>query len=98
MHLCDLWLWLVLEVELFAVGYLQTTFTMNRVLLTITADVKTPTGVQIISHHPVAIAQSLPRLVLAQAAHASSRHLLLRWNPFFRRTYWNFSGHNFGSF
>ena len=54
---------------------------MNGVLLTITADIKTPRGVHIISHYLVAIAPSLPLLVFAQTADASSREMLLRWNP-----------------
>ena len=44
-HLCDSWRWLALEGELCAVCDLQATLTMNGVLLTITADAKTPTGV-----------------------------------------------------
>ena len=89
MHLCDSWRWLVPEGELCAVGDLQKTFTMNGVLLTVTADVKTPTGVQIITRCLAAIAQSLPLLVFAQTADASSRELLLRWNPFFQQMYGN---------
>ena len=69
----------------FGVGDLQTTFTMNGVLLIISA--KTPMGMQVITHYPVALAQSLPRLVLVQIAHANFGDLLLRWNPFFRSIY-----------
>ena len=58
MHLCDSWRWLALEGELCAVSDLQATFTMNGVLLTITTDIKTPTGVQIITHYLVAMASN----------------------------------------
>ena len=63
--------------------------TTNGVLITVTADVKTTVGVQIITHCPVAMAQSLPLLAFVQTADAASWELLLRWNPFFRRIYSN---------
>ena len=88
-HLCDTWRWLVLEGELYAVSDLQAMLTTNGILITITADVKTTTGVQIITHCPVAMAQSLPLLAFAQTADAASWELLMRWNPFFRRIYGN---------
>ena len=55
MHLCDSWRWFALEGELCALSDLQATFTMNGVLLTITADIKTPTSARIISHYCVAM-------------------------------------------
>ena len=68
---------------------LQVMLTTNGVLLSVTADVKTSTGVQIITHCPVAMAQSLPLLAFTQTADATSRELLLRWNPYFRRIHGN---------
>ena len=68
---------------------LQVMRTTNGVLLSVTADVKTAMGVQIITKYPVAIAQSLPLLAFAQTADATSRELLLRWNPFFRHIHGN---------
>ena len=41
---------------------LQVILTTNGVLLSVTANVKTSTGVRIITHCPVAVAQSLPLL------------------------------------
>ena len=61
--------------------------TINSVLITVTADVKTPAGVQIITHCPVAMAQSLPPLAFAQTADAASRELPQRWNDFLWRIY-----------
>ena len=58
--------------------------TTNSVLITVTDDVKMPTGLRIITHCPVAMAQSLPLLAFARTADTTSRDLLLRWNPFFR--------------
>ena len=46
-------------------------------------------GVHIITHCPVAMAHSLPLLAFAQTADATSRELLLRWNPYFRRIHEN---------
>ena len=63
---------------------LQVMLTTNGVLLSVTANVKTATGVQIITHYPVAIALSLPLLASAQTANATSQELLFRRNPFFR--------------
>ena len=83
-HLCDTWRWLTLEGELSAVSDLQVMLTTNGVLLSVTADVKTSTGVRIITHCPAAMAQSLPLLAFAQTADATSQELLLRWNPYFR--------------
>ena len=77
----DTWRWLTLEGELYAVGDLQVMLTTNGVLLSVT--VKTATGVEIITHCLVAMAQSLPLLAFAHTADATSRELLLRWNPFF---------------
>ena len=88
-HLCDTWRWLTLEGELYAVSDLQVMLTTNGVLLSVTADVKTATGVQIITHFPVAMPQSLPLLAFVQTADATSRELLLRWNSFFRRIHGN---------
>ena len=51
MNLCDSWQWPVLDGELCTASDLQTTFTMNGVLLTITADIKTPTGIQVGTHY-----------------------------------------------
>ena len=65
-HLCDTWRWLTLEGELYAVSELQVILTINGVLPSVTADVKTATGILIITHYPVAIAQSLPLLAFAQ--------------------------------
>ena len=79
-HLCESRRWLALEGELCAISDPQAKFTTNGVLLTVTADVKTPAGVHIITHCPVAIAPSLPPVVFAQTADATSRELLLRWN------------------
>ena len=56
---------------------LQVMLTTNGFLLSVTADVKTPTGVQIIAHYPVAIAQSLPLLAFAQTADATSKESFL---------------------
>ena len=50
---------------------------------------KTSTGVQIITPRPVDMAQSLPLLAFAQTADATSRELLPRWNPYFRRIHGN---------
>ena len=88
-HLCDTWCWLTLEGELYAVSNLQVMLTTNGVLLSVTADVKTATGVHIVTHRPVAIAHSLPLLAFAQTADATSRELLPRWNPYFRRIHGN---------
>ena len=88
-HLCDTWRWLTLEGELFAVSDLQVMLTTNGVLLSVTADVKTSTGVQMITHCPAAMAQSLPLLAFAQTADATSWELLLRWNPYFRPIHGN---------
>ena len=63
---------------------LQVMLTTNGVFLSVTANVKTATGVQIITHYPVAIAKSVPLLAFAQTADATSLELLLRWNSFFR--------------
>ena len=68
---------------------LQVMLTTNGVLLSVTADVKTSTGVQIITHCPAAMAQSLPLLSFAKTADATSRELPLRWNPYFRRIHGN---------
>ena len=57
--------------------------TTKGVLLLVTGDVKTSTGVHIITHCPAAMAQSLPLLAFAQTVDATSRELLLRWNPYF---------------
>ena len=65
-HLCDTWRWLALEGELYAVSDLQAMLTTNGILITVTADVKTAMGVQIITHCPVAMAQSVPLLAFAQ--------------------------------
>ena len=51
-----------------AVSDLQVMLTTNGVLLSVTADVKTSTGVHIITHCPAAMAQSLPLLAFAQTA------------------------------
>ena len=88
-HLLDTWRRLTLEEELYAVSDLQVMLTTNGVLLSVTADVKTATGVRIITHYPVAMAQSLPLLAFARTADANSRELLLRWNPFFGRIHGN---------
>ena len=88
-HLCDTWRWLTLEGELSAVSDLLVMLTTNGVLLSVTAHVKTSTGVKIITHCPVAMAQSLPLLAFAQTADATSWELLLRWNPYFRRIHGN---------
>ena len=68
---------------------LQVMLTTNGVRLSVTADVKTSTGVQISTHCPAAMAQSLPLLAVAQTADAPSREPLLRWNPPFRRIHGN---------
>ena len=91
-HLCDTWRWLTLEGELSAVSDLQVMLTTNGVVLSVTADVKISMGGQIITHCPAAMAQSLPLLALAKTADATSRELLLRWNPYFRRIHGNSSG------
>ena len=88
-YLCDTWRWLTLEGELFAVSDLQLMLTTNGVLLSVTANVTTFTGVQIITHCPAAMAQCLPLLAFAQTADTTSRELLLRWNPYFRRIHGN---------
>ena len=88
-NLCDTWRRLTLEVELSAARDLQVMLTTNGVLLSVTADFKTLTGVQIITHCPAAMAQSLPLLAFTQPAHATSRELLLRWNPYFRLIHGN---------
>ena len=88
-HLCDTWRWLALEGELSAVSDLQVMLTNNGVLLSVTADVKTSAGVRIITHCQAAMAQSLPLLAFAQTAGATSRELLLRWNPYFQRIHGN---------
>ena len=64
---------------------LQVMLTTNGVLSSVAVAVKTSTGVQIITHYPVAMAQSLPLLAFAQTADATCRELLLRWNFCFRR-------------
>ena len=64
-HLCDTWRWLALEGDLYAVNDLQAMLTTNGVLITVTADVNTTMGVPIITHCPVAMAQSLPLLTFA---------------------------------
>ena len=86
-HLCDTWRWLALEGDLCDVSDLQAMQTTNGVLPTVTADVKTPTGVQTVTHCLVAMAQSLLLLAFAQTADTASQELLLGWNPFFQRTY-----------
>ena len=87
-HLCDSWRWLASEGKLCAVGDLQATLTTNGVLLTFTAGVKTPTGVQIVTQCHVAIAQCSPNLlVFAQTAYGTFGELLLQWDPFFRQIY-----------
>ena len=68
---------------------LQVMLSTNGVLLSVTADVKIATGVRIITCYPLAIALSLPLLAFAQTADATSRELLLRWNPFFRHIHGN---------
>ena len=68
---------------------LQVVLTTNDVFLSLIADVKTATGVQIITRCPAAMAQSLPLLAFAHTADATSWELLLRWNPFFRRIHGN---------
>ena len=88
-HLCDTWRWLVLEGELYAVSDLQAMLTTNGLLITITANVKTATGVEIITHCPVAMAQSPPLLAFAQTADAASGELLPCWKPFFQQMYSN---------
>ena len=88
-HLCDTWCWPTLEGEPYAVSDLQAMLTTNGALLSVTADVKTSTGIQIITHYPAAMAQSFPLLAFAQTAHATSRELLLRWNPYFHRIHRN---------
>ena len=55
-HLCDSWRWLTLEGEFYADSNLQVMITTNGVLLSVTADVKTATGVQIITRGSVAMA------------------------------------------
>ena len=77
-HLCDTWQWLTLDGELYAVSDLQVMLTTNGVLLFVAADVKMATGIEIITHCPVAIAESLTLLAFAQTADATSRELLLR--------------------
>ena len=88
-HLYDTWRWHTLEGKLYAVSDLQVMLTTNGVLLPVTADVKIAAGVLIITQCPVAIAQSLPLLALAQTVDATSRELLLRCNPFFRCSHGN---------
>ena len=88
-HLYDTWRWLTLEGELSAVRDLQVMLATNGVLLSVTTDVKTSTGVQIITHYPAAMALSLPLLAFAQTADATSRELLLRCIPYFRRIHGN---------
>ena len=84
-HLCDTWRWLALEGDLYVVSHLQAVRTRHGGLITVTADVKTTTGVHIITHCPVPMAQSPPLLAFVQTADTASRELLLRWNPFFQR-------------
>ena len=91
-HLCDTWRWLTMEGELYAVSDLQVMLTTNGVLLSVTTNLKTATGVQIVTPCPVAIAQSLPLLAFAQTADATSREPFLRWNPYFRRIHGNLFG------
>ena len=98
MHLCDSWRRLAFEGELCAVSDLQATLTTNGVLLTVTVNVKTSMGVQIMTHWPAAIAQSLPLVVFAQTADATLRDFLLRWNPFFRWMYGNSFRTRLGNF
>ena len=88
-HVCDSWRWLALEGEFCVVCDLQETLTTNGMLLTVTADVKTPKGVPNITlpggHCPILAAS----VFIAQTTDATSQELLLRWNPFFRRIYGN---------
>ena len=88
-HLCNTWCSLTLEGELYAVSDLLVMLTTNGVLLSVTADVKTSTGVQIVAHCPAAMAQSLLLLAFAQIADDTSREVLLRWNPYLRRIHGN---------
>ena len=88
-HLCDTWRWLTLEGELSAVSDLQVMLTTIGVLLSVTANMKTSTGVKIITHCPAAMAQYLLLLAFAQTADTTSRELLLRSNPYFRRIHGN---------
>ena len=81
-HLSDPWHWLTLEGELYVVSDLQVMLTTKGVLPSVTADVLTSTGVHIVTHYPVAMA-------FTQIADATSRGLLLRWNPYFRRIHEN---------
>ena len=62
---------------------------INAVLITLTADVRRTTGVQIVTPCPAAMAQHLPLVAFAQTADAASRELLLRCNPFFPQLYGN---------
>ena len=88
-HLCDTWRWLTLQGEFSAASDLHVMLTTNGVLLSVIADVKTSTGVRIITPCPASMSQSLPLLAFAQTADATSRELLLRWNPYFRRIHGN---------
>ena len=73
-HLCDTWRWLALEGDLYVVKDLPVMLTTNGVLITVTADVKTSKGVQIITHCPMAMAPPLPLLAFAQTADAGNFH------------------------
>ena len=55
----------------------------------LTADMKSLTGVQMITKCPAAMAHSHPLLAFAQTAVATSLELLLRWNSYFRRIHRN---------
>ena len=88
-HLCDTWRWLTLEGELYAVSDLRVMLTTSGALLSVTANMKTTTGVQVVTYCQVAMAQPLPLLAFAQTADATSRGLLLRRNPYFQRIHGN---------
>ena len=96
-HPCGSWRQLTLEGELSVVSDLQVMLTTNGVLLSVTADVKPSTGVHIITHCLVAMAQSTPLLALAQTVDATSRELLLRRNPYFRHIHGSCSGLDCGN-
>ena len=51
------------------------------------ANFLTATRVQVVTHCPGAIVQSLLLLVFVQTSDANTRDLLLRWKLFFRRFY-----------
>ena len=74
---------------MYVISDLHVGLRINGVLITVTANVKTTSGVRIISHCPIAMAQSVPLLAFAQTADVASQELPLRWIPFFRRIYGN---------